>query len=542
MGVTVRAPITASSASEIPSTSTDVLGPDNQVGVWKAGIFYPRYASRLELLPEEALYLIERATLDCTVATKLRDAGPEDQEVQVPLSLQHAFSLMLNKDGCTRERYQVYSYLKRLGYYVQRASVTEDLRKAAALAKKKQTEADHLVATPSDVKEEQSKKKTTASGIVSDAKKPLRLVTLFDLLLYLPRRLIQVGSTATSKMTAWLNNLFARMRRRQPSDQGTTSRGRALLGLNSQQLTSYDQVFSALQIIPSGHDSSIQSSKHSIHAATRPNPASSSASPVTTVDASSKNDFLPFFYAWRPATNFRKTHPPLPEFRISIVSARETSLPKLHEFEEMFQAVPLETTSSTTDATDDVDEEERKRAAEEKRRNDESYGKGFLAKKKREDIAAKRLAAAAKGEDKDSASGPSLADDKTDDETSQSRLRSVTASLLGERLASLLDQLWSRAIYLLPFFGTSSTDTKPATNGRDSSASQRGGRGGGRGGRGRGRGGAGQSGPPRRPNPFPPLKAGRRNVILAVVDHGTTSLLRFGEAEFDKWKLRGDGC
>lgn len=45
---------------------------------------------------------------------------------------------------------------------------------------------------------------------------------------------------------------------------------------------------------------------------------------------------------------------------------------------------------------------------------------------------------------------------------------------------------------------------------------------------------------PRAPNPFPPLKSGRRNVILAVVDNGTTSLLRFGEAEFAKWRLAGE--
>lgn len=46
---------------------------------------------------------------------------------------------------------------------------------------------------------------------------------------------------------------------------------------------------------------------------------------------------------------------------------------------------------------------------------------------------------------------------------------------------------------------------------------------------------------PRPPNPFPPLKAGRRNVILVVADNGTTSMLRFGESEFEKWRLAGEG-
>ena len=41
------------------------------------------------------------------------------------------------------------------------------------------------------------------------------------------------------------------------------------------------------------------------------------------------------------------------------------------------------------------------------------------------------------------------------------------------------------------------------------------------------------------PNVYLPLKAGRRSVVVAIVDHGTTSLLRFGEAEFDRWRIAG---
>lgn len=41
-------------------------------------------------------------------------------------------------------------------------------------------------------------------------------------------------------------------------------------------------------------------------------------------------------------------------------------------------------------------------------------------------------------------------------------------------------------------------------------------------------------------NVYIPLKAGRRSVVVAVVDQGTTSLLRFGEAEFARWRLAGE--
>ncbi|KAF4581565.1 tRNA-splicing endonuclease subunit sen54 [Pleurotus pulmonarius] len=65
---------------------------------------------RLELLPEEAIYMIERGALLCTKA-----GG-------APMSAQQAFSEMLGTEDMTLERYQVYSYLKRLGYVVTRAT------------------------------------------------------------------------------------------------------------------------------------------------------------------------------------------------------------------------------------------------------------------------------------------------------------------------------------------------------------------------------------------------------------------------------------
>lgn len=45
--------------------------------------------------------------------------------------------------------------------------------------------------------------------------------------------------------------------------------------------------------------------------------------------------------------------------------------------------------------------------------------------------------------------------------------------------------------------------------------------------------------PPRKPSPYPQLKTGRRTILLAVVDNGTSSLLRFSEAEFAKLPWAG---
>lgn len=89
-------------------------------GVWKEGKFYERMRSRLELLPEEALFLIERGSLECRVRVTGPGTGKGrvgertdydvDQEGEgdwVPMSVEQAFATMLFKDNLTRERYQV---------------------------------------------------------------------------------------------------------------------------------------------------------------------------------------------------------------------------------------------------------------------------------------------------------------------------------------------------------------------------------------------------------------------------------------------------
>ncbi len=70
------------------------LGKADKRGVW--------------LLPEETIYMVERGALECW------------WEEGVPMSLQGVYASCLQ--GCGGlERYQVYSYLKRAGYILQRA-------------------------------------------------------------------------------------------------------------------------------------------------------------------------------------------------------------------------------------------------------------------------------------------------------------------------------------------------------------------------------------------------------------------------------------
>lgn len=68
-----------------------------------------RIPKRLELLPEEALYLVERGAMFCwsaREAASLETPGLEDME-GVPMTVQQAFAEMIGKEDLTLEKYQV---------------------------------------------------------------------------------------------------------------------------------------------------------------------------------------------------------------------------------------------------------------------------------------------------------------------------------------------------------------------------------------------------------------------------------------------------
>lgn len=73
---------------------------------------------RMWLLPEEALYLLERGNLDVRLAE-----GPGEG---LPFSLQMAYAMYVGRLGLSLERYMVYAGLKRNGYIVQRGPAWED--------------------------------------------------------------------------------------------------------------------------------------------------------------------------------------------------------------------------------------------------------------------------------------------------------------------------------------------------------------------------------------------------------------------------------
>ncbi|PSR78218.1 hypothetical protein PHLCEN_2v7550 [Hermanssonia centrifuga] len=94
----------------------------------------PKIPKRLELLPEEALYLVERGAMFCWKASELPVAGApafEDMEGE-PMTVQQAFAEMIGTEDLTLEKYQVFAYLKRLGYVVTRTRPPSEAYPASA--------------------------------------------------------------------------------------------------------------------------------------------------------------------------------------------------------------------------------------------------------------------------------------------------------------------------------------------------------------------------------------------------------------------------
>ena len=73
-------------------------------------------SGHIHLLPEEALYLVERGNLDLRWPACYFDESTEG----LPFSLQSAYAVLIGKMGLTLERYTVYAGLRRSGYIVRR--------------------------------------------------------------------------------------------------------------------------------------------------------------------------------------------------------------------------------------------------------------------------------------------------------------------------------------------------------------------------------------------------------------------------------------
>ncbi|KKY27458.1 putative trna splicing endonuclease subunit [Phaeomoniella chlamydospora] len=211
--------------------------------------------NRVWLLPEEALWLLERGSLDIR--------WPEERfgGEQIPMSLEAAYATLLGKAGLTLERYNVYAGLKRTGYTVKRS----------------ETWYDHQI--PPKVHQ------------------ALRT-----------RREVSVPSLWGVFRQA-LASIFA------PRGTGFPATGPLLApGI----YRNYGDIYRSLSLIK-------------YH---KPEDSFSE----TVVDPSPP--FRITYNVWKPATPFKKSAPPEPDFRIAVLNARATSLPTLDQIGTLLDSLP----------------------------------------------------------------------------------------------------------------------------------------------------------------------------------------------------------
>lgn len=216
------------------------------------------------LLPEEALYLIERGSLDIR--------WPVQADVSVPMSLQAAYASLMGRGGLTLERFTVYCALRRLGYVLIRAATWGDSDSDA--------DEGELVGSPETGSEESQTKATPPSMGFLDGL--MRLLFSFLIPSSPPPGDRRYGPMVTPGL-----------------------------------YRSHNDIFRALSLIPS-HDPGRQIRIHT-------NPA---------------RPFRISYDVYKPSTPFKKTAPPQPDFRLAVMDARCSSMPRLDQIAALLDSMP----------------------------------------------------------------------------------------------------------------------------------------------------------------------------------------------------------
>ncbi|CAE6480106.1 unnamed protein product [Rhizoctonia solani] len=237
---------------------------------------------RLELMPEEALYLMERGSLFCwkdsAVSASIRDnLGSDFDDCNVstgePMSVQQGFTEMIGVDGLEIQHYLVYAYLKRLGYTVCRASAPANTPL-------------YPLAPPNNI---------STGNFLHRLRSSL---ASFFWRISSPIRTIQ--STLSSFLFTYHRASIGGM-----------------LGLMPRSFTN-TSIFQSLRTMVSGHDIPLR----------RFRPESSTSN--------SDTPFKVFWNVWKPSTVWRKLDVPKPDFEIAVVDARTTPVPDIYQLTEMF--------------------------------------------------------------------------------------------------------------------------------------------------------------------------------------------------------------
>ncbi|KAF2739882.1 hypothetical protein EJ04DRAFT_456395, partial [Polyplosphaeria fusca] len=230
------------------------------------------------LLPEEALFLIERGTLDCRwpVPKDDGDDAPSSISDGAPMSLQGAYATFIGLESgvggkLTPEMYTVYASLKRSGYIVFRSGTWNEER-----------------------------------GILQPA--PLNSTPEKD----------------QPENSSWFSSFFRDVWRRltcpNPHVVGPDSLRFGPL-VKPGLYRNYADIYRLLQLIPS-HDAK--------------------APPTFLLPPDASNPYRITFEIWKATHGFRKSARRSPDFRVAVVNARETGMPTAAQLNDLLATTPYD--------------------------------------------------------------------------------------------------------------------------------------------------------------------------------------------------------
>ena len=300
---------------------------------------------RVWLLPEEALYLLERGTLDVrwgvpqqsnenetdgnstTVVAKDDgvstddDVGPPAPLSDIPMSLQAAYATFISEDDLTLELYTVYAGLRRSGYTVVRAD------KIKSPAPRRGGSVTTTVPGPAETIRKNSSprvQQTNHIGFWAQVRTfCLGLYRFFSQLCILGGRLASRASPLSS------SSLFV----------SSCSPFCPLVAPGIYR--SYADIYRALNLIPF-HDPLSQPSRTLQSSLPSDSQTTSPSSPLLTHPTDHPNPFQIHYHVYRPSTPFRKTSPPvLPDISLCVVDVRShPHLPTISELGNLLEEMP----------------------------------------------------------------------------------------------------------------------------------------------------------------------------------------------------------
>lgn len=295
--------------------------------------------NRMWLLPEEALYSLERGSLDVRwgvpgdevegegsivgnqEVSKKQEQNDDDDDGYVPslsdlpMSLQGAYATFISDDDLTLAMYTVFAGLRRSGYTVIRAPTWDN---SPASTSKKQ---------PDDTTGPDS---TFTQNEIASPSPPTIQQSLFH------------WPSLRSFLARVFHLLFRREARSRPYERHPNS-SPSLGPLVAPGLyRSYADIYRALTLVPF-HDPTSRPSR--LHAPAIPNPSSNtsvSPPPTTCPSTPTTPPSRICYHVYKPTTPYRKTSPPPPDFHLAVIDARShPTIPHLTELGTLLEEMPL---------------------------------------------------------------------------------------------------------------------------------------------------------------------------------------------------------